>query len=91
MAAVAIPNLTRLGVFDKPDELPPFVRRGGRRDGAPENTEISVIKTHLTLGSQRTQDDRTPYVVDVTGNGRNSAISRGMSSKRFLGVAAAAI
>ena len=33
---------------------------------------------------------RTPYAVDVTGGGRNSAIMRRMSAKRVLGMATSA-
>jgi hypothetical protein len=39
----------------------------------------------------RTHDNRTRYVVDITNGGRNSAISRRMLAKRFLGMATSAI
>ena len=34
----------------------------------------------------RTHDNRTPYAVDITSGGRNSAISRRMLANRFRGM-----
>jgi hypothetical protein len=39
----------------------------------------------------RTRNERTPYAVDMTGGGRNSAIKRKMSTNKFRGMATSAI
>ena len=94
MDADARPNLTRIPLVDKmagPSGLSDRLPGGPVRLRGLNGIVLSVIKTHLSRGFRRTRDNRTHYPVDVTGGGRNSAISRRMSANRFLGMATSAI
>jgi hypothetical protein len=57
----------------------------------PKAATFFIIKTHLSRGLARNSEQQTPYAVDATGGGRNSAISRKMSANKFLGMATSAI
>jgi hypothetical protein len=50
-----------------------------------------VIWTQSSLEFDATHDNRMLYAVDVTGGGRNCAMSRKMSAKRIFGMATSAI
>src|SRR5271168_3590458 len=60
--------------------------RAGRlaiaRQGMPKFLLSSKRKSPVVF--DRMRDNRTHYAVDVTGGGRNSAISRRTSANRFL-------
>ena len=87
--------LRHFGLLRNPEA--PMRLVDGRRAGPTPfsewgRVEFSLIKTQLSLQVfDRTHDNRTPYAVDITGGGRNSAISRRMSANRFLGMATSAI
>jgi hypothetical protein len=52
---------------------------------------VSFIKTHLSREFERTHYTWTPYTVDATGGGRNSAIVRKTPATRVFGMATSAI
>ena len=86
--------LTRFGLPDKPEA--PIRIANGRPTGPtpcpePRHVEFSLIETRLSCEFEPTHDNRTPYAVEVTGGGRNSAMSRKMSAKRIFGMATSAI
>jgi hypothetical protein len=54
-----------------------------------QSMAITVIETHSPVVLDATRGNRTHYPVEATGGGLNSAISRRMSAKRFLGIAGA--
>jgi hypothetical protein len=86
--------LTRFGLPDKPEA--PIRIVDGRPTGPtpcpePRHVEFSLIETRLSCEFEPTHDNRTPYTVEVTGGGRNSAMSRKMSAKRIFGMATSAI
>src|SRR5205823_1113790 len=80
-----MPSLARFGVFDKPNEPPPFVDRRLAGQLLAERRKmpnfLSSRRTSPMVCSERMKN-RTPHAVDVMG-GRSSAIIRRMSANRF--------
>jgi hypothetical protein len=84
------PNLARFGVFDKPDEPPPFVDR--RRTGqllAERRKMPNFLSSRRTspMICRERMENRTPYAVEVAVGGRSSAINRRMLANKVLGMA----
>jgi hypothetical protein len=87
-------------ITDFGDAKSPHAKSSTR--GLPQSQAATMArrasKMRLLLSSRRispvvfirTHDTRTPYAVDVTGGGRNSASSRGIAANRFLTIAASA-
>src|ERR1700730_11887286 len=88
------PNLVRFGVFDTPDEPPPFVdrRRAGQllAERRKMPNFLSLRRTAPMVCSER-MENRPPYAVDVMGGGLSSAISRRMSANKCREMATSAI
>jgi hypothetical protein len=94
MAASFRLTLRRFGFADKPEPRLRLVdgrRAGPTPDPEPRHVEFSLIETHLSRVFIRTRDAPTPYAVDMSGGGRNSAISRRMSANNVFGTATSAI
>jgi hypothetical protein len=84
-----MPSLARFGVFDKPDEPPPFVDQRLAGQLLAERRKmpnfLSSRRASPMVCSERMKN-RTPHAVDVMG-GRSSAIIRRISANRFWGMA----
>jgi hypothetical protein len=94
MAAGFSLKLRHVGLSCNPEAPMRFV--DGRRAGLTPfsesgRVEFSLIETHLYCELGRTNDNRTPYAVDRSDGGRNSAISRKMSASRFREIPTSAI